>query len=215
MLKKSPETEARGGNRPHKFAIPFVSLPLSHRRRREAEATFDVGVFKRIESEPSHPFGKCYSNVQSVVARKGGSPVTGWQILLWPSILIQAVHHCVWRRPDGSLLDISGKYPGDRKPYSIFVEEPERDLDFSGPIYIPPKAFLLTQAPQASRMVAAADRLHSHRYRIFLKLRDAGVPYGTVPSLVTRLKLQADFTLEQRYREDLSRAIIACSHLSR
>lgn len=55
----------------------------------------------------------CYGNVRHKVQREGGSGVTGFLILMIPGYLIEAMHHAVWRKQDGSLADVTiPAYPG-------------------------------------------------------------------------------------------------------
>lgn len=57
--------------------------------------------------------GTCFANVRSFVALSGGEGITGFLILKIPGHLIEAMHHAIWRKPDGTLADVtSPAYPG-------------------------------------------------------------------------------------------------------
>jgi hypothetical protein len=66
----------------------------------------------------------CFNIVPQHVAANGGEQVTGWAIWEWPRVLIEAEFHCVWRKEDGTLIDISPKTV--RMPRIVFVIDPVR-----------------------------------------------------------------------------------------
>jgi hypothetical protein len=66
----------------------------------------------------------CFENVQKRVNTEGGDSLFGWQFWEHP-YMIEAEFHAVWRKPDGSLVDITPK--DDREIHRIlFVEDKVR-----------------------------------------------------------------------------------------
>jgi hypothetical protein len=55
----------------------------------------------------------------------------GWTIWEWPSTMIEAEFHAVWRSPAGELIDVSPK--GQGESVILFVEQPDATYDFSRP----------------------------------------------------------------------------------
>ena len=69
----------------------------------------------------------CFINVDKRVKSEGGETVFGWQFWEHP-YMIQAEFHAVWRKPDGSLVDITPK-DDDHIRRILFVEDPVRKFD--------------------------------------------------------------------------------------
>lgn len=66
--------------------------------------------------------GYCYSNVRSMVDVNGGRAQCGWTLSLLPGRFVEALHHVVWERPDGELVDITAAaYPAMIKPLTDFI----------------------------------------------------------------------------------------------
>jgi hypothetical protein len=55
------------------------------------------------------PANECFSIVPEYIEKYGGSQVIGWAIWEWPGVLLEAEFHCVWKSPNGELIDISPK----------------------------------------------------------------------------------------------------------
>jgi hypothetical protein len=80
------------------------------------------------------PFGNCYWNVAQVVEESGGSIVLGWLFFIWPESHYEAVHHAVWQRPNGILLDVTEKHPTDPvKSHSVFLPDHSIPVDLDIP----------------------------------------------------------------------------------
>lgn len=60
-----------------------------------------IPVTRRLKS------GLCYQNVRTVVATDAGAVQTGWMLHQIPGQYLEAMHHAVWCRPDGSLEDVT------------------------------------------------------------------------------------------------------------
>lgn len=76
------------------------------------------------------PHGKvayCFDNSVEQARLHGGEAAYGWAIWHWPGRWFEAEHHAVWRRPDGSLLDVTPQ-AGD-PPRILFLPDPEAVYD--------------------------------------------------------------------------------------
>ncbi len=62
----------------------------------------DVPVAKAVG-----PSGMCYQNARQQVLKYGGTVELGWQLLIWPGRFVKALHHAVWKNPEGNLIDVT------------------------------------------------------------------------------------------------------------
>ncbi|WP_158935210.1 hypothetical protein [Burkholderia sp. S171] len=60
-----------------------------------------------VQPDPESRPVKCWFNVRNVVAKNGGRAIFGWAIWIRPDSHYQAIHHAVWERPDGQLIDVT------------------------------------------------------------------------------------------------------------
>ncbi len=110
----------------------FTKTP--HRRTPEIDALIQrvvpagTALYVAIEPEHGSVVNDCYLNVDKQVASRGGSSVHGWAIWEWPCTMLEAEFHAVWRRPDGSLLDVTAR--NDAESRVLFVPDPV--LRFAG-----------------------------------------------------------------------------------
>ncbi|MCU4331920.1 hypothetical protein [Acinetobacter pittii] len=74
------------------------------------------------------PTGNCYWNVEHFVNTHGGSIQYGWIFNLWPNILVEAMHHAVWKTPEGNLIDITENYSMLSKTHVIFLPDDTSEL---------------------------------------------------------------------------------------
>lgn len=63
----------------------------------------------------------CGPNVTEAIAEGGGSRVVGWRIWWVPQLWIEAQAHVVWRRPDGTWVDVTPNMDDER--VAAFVED--------------------------------------------------------------------------------------------
>ena len=68
-----------------------------------------TGQLAMVRSSPrfDRPQNDCFALVKEKIATHGGSMVLGWTIWEWPSVMIEAEFHAVWRSPEGELLDLN------------------------------------------------------------------------------------------------------------
>ncbi len=66
-------------------------------------------LYVDVQPIPDSASDECFVLVPEQIRRNGGQAAIGWAIWEWPSLFVEAEFHCVWRAPDGSLLDVSPK----------------------------------------------------------------------------------------------------------
>ena len=88
----------------------------------------------------------CFDNSVAQAAAQGGEAAYGWAIWRWPGRWFEAEHHAVWRRPDGSLLDVTPQL-GD-PPRILFLPDPDK-------VYDPATYRRNVMAPDAGNPLAA------------------------------------------------------------
>lgn len=71
--------------------------------------------------------GLCHQNVREHVSSHGGSPQFGW-IVRDAGAVFHFEFHCVWRRADGVLVDVTPAPAGLRE--LLFLPDAERSFDF-------------------------------------------------------------------------------------
>lgn len=69
----------------------------------------------------------CFDNSVAQAEAEGGEAAYGWAIWRWPGRWFEAEHHAVWRRPDGSLLDVTPQL-GDPERI-LFLPDPDKVYD--------------------------------------------------------------------------------------
>lgn len=84
------------------------------------------------------PIGFCYWNVENKVKNFGGELVLGWLFLLWKGVCIEAIHHAIWKTPEGNLIDIT-QHPFNKATKSIFLEDDSIKVDLDKISCIPNK----------------------------------------------------------------------------
>ncbi|MEI9928558.1 MAG: hypothetical protein WDN44_13745 [Sphingomonas sp.] len=72
-----------------------------------ATITPSAPLYVRVEPAEGARPAYCFDNSAAAAARHGGAAAHGWAIWRWPGRYFEAEHHAVWRRPDGSLLDVT------------------------------------------------------------------------------------------------------------
>lgn len=78
--------------------------------------------------EELKPIGNCYWNVEYMVKLSGGSIQYGWIFHIWENILVEAMHHAVWKTPEGILYDVTQNYPSLSITHIIFLPDDSSKL---------------------------------------------------------------------------------------
>lgn len=78
------------------------------------------------------PAGGCYGNVYMVVQQRGGAAQDGWVLCWWKGHLVEALHHAVWKTPNGDLLDVTAPaYDGMSENFIYFISDDSRNRGLS------------------------------------------------------------------------------------
>jgi len=72
-------------------------------------------VFVEVDALSSYPPDECFYNVPTHVKTNGGELLIGWMIWYAPRKFIEAVFHCIWKSPNGALVDVTPKASGEQK----------------------------------------------------------------------------------------------------
>lgn len=127
------------------------------------------------KSEVLLPIGNCYWNVNAMVEDHGGSAVYGWDVMIWSKSHISAMHHAVWRRPDGSLVDVTDTYPTVKNRItSTFLEDDRIDIDLNRQPNIPAKHFIIRDDDATQEYVEACQQLHAIEHQCSAIAYEAG-----------------------------------------
>lgn len=134
--------------------LPLTRLPLSALCRAQIERASGRKM-QFVSQQSLFPRGLCYWNVDRLVRNFGGSMVTGWQHVWWPGRLAIAMHHAIWQKPDGSLVDVTQKEQSDRGEGTTFSADASVDVDLAWPIFIPNSFLALSDHRLVGRAVIA------------------------------------------------------------
>lgn len=88
-------------------------------------------VWVDVEPTSSAERQECFFNVREKIDREGGEAALGWTIWEWPSTMLDAEFHSVWRDPQGRLIDVTPKDQGETR--ILFLEDPDEAYDYSQP----------------------------------------------------------------------------------
>jgi hypothetical protein len=81
------------------------------------------------------PSGNCYQNVRSAIRSQGGRALLGYEVIWLPGRFIEALHHCILQRPDGSVLDVTAPpYPAMPGSPGLFLPRPAQLLGKIDPV---------------------------------------------------------------------------------
>ena len=86
-----------------------------------------VPLYVPVDPAPDTRVAYCFDNSVAQAALHGGEAAYGWAIWHWPGRWFEAEHHAVWRRPDGSLLDVTPQ-TGDPERI-LFLPDPDAVYD--------------------------------------------------------------------------------------
>jgi hypothetical protein len=88
----------------------------------------DEPVFISVEARTDCGINDCFIDVEKQVEDSGGSIQHGWLVWEIPGIIIEGEFHAVWRKLDGSLLDVTRKQDGE----TLVLFVPDRVRRFQG-----------------------------------------------------------------------------------
>jgi hypothetical protein len=78
-------------------------------------------IYVPYEQREGATVSGCFTNVRKAVEEEGGTIIYGWMLWELKGALIEAEHHAVWEKPDGTLVDITPKRDGEQS--IVFVRD--------------------------------------------------------------------------------------------
>jgi len=134
--------------------FPLTKLPLDASCRGEIESASGLRM-QYVSQRGLYPRGLCYWNVDRLVRDHGGSMVLGWQHLWWPDRLAISMHHAIWKKPDGTLVDVTQKENSDRAEGITFSADPSLGVELAWPMFVPNVFCALSDNEAVGKAVAA------------------------------------------------------------
>lgn len=111
-------------------------------------STDNIPEYVIVNPQKDCTISNCFPNVAKIVRDKGGEAVNGWAIWKWANILIEAEAHSVWKRLEGSLVDVTPHNYNEKE--ILFLSDPKmvyKDCP------IPSIRLALTSSPLVSRLI--------------------------------------------------------------
>ena len=112
-----------------------------------------IPVFVPVTPVPDAEVCECFSNVKGHVGKHGGAPQYGWCIYVWPRVWMEMEFHCVWRKTNGKLVDITPHH--DNESVLLFLPDPSRE--YKG-LSLDNLRFSLCKNPLVNRMIALGEK---------------------------------------------------------
>lgn len=176
-----------------RLTLPLEPLPVQEKRLQSGKDLI------AIPQRDFCPQGLCYWNVAAIVREHGGEMVLGWQYVWLPRRLIVAMHHAVWRRPTGSLLDVTQKDSGPQNSTTSFCEDDTDSVDLKWPVLLPNQYFNLQNDKAIDAVItcfqeqidAAREAVNYVKSKrgIFIPGSGLKLPSGAMPeSIRTRIR---------------------------
>jgi SEC-C motif len=110
----------------------------------------------------------CYQNVDECIRREGGTREEGWIVYKgWGGRYLKLIHHCLWRSPDGRLVDVT---PSD-EVHNLFLPDTVRNNGEG----VPSRYFALYATPEVAETIAVCedmDRQQMEMFRLLLGWED-------------------------------------------
>jgi hypothetical protein len=137
-----------------------ITPSLAHPRLADAISWIPGAVAQQVPMAAKLlPLGNCYWNVEAQVRKGKGGIQFGWLVLHWPDVYMVVMHHAVLRKQDGTLLDVTEKYPTDTvKGHSIFVPEDDAAVELDKPVSIPPRYLPLDSSEEVIKLAHVQRR---------------------------------------------------------
>lgn len=111
-----------------------------------------VPEYIRVCPEPWAKENECFPNVKEKVRIDGGQAVYGWAIWQWANVMLEAEAHCVWKAPDGELIDITPHNYGEKR--ILFVVDDT--IHYEG-VIIPNKRAPLTTSSKVDMLIKLSN----------------------------------------------------------
>ena len=155
-----------------------VTPPIDHEvvQKIARQVKPDAVAVKVKRASRLRPFGNCYWNVASVVQESRGTVALGWMICWWPQLYAVAIHHAVWRSPDGRLVDVTKPQPTDEASgFTVFVPDETRQVTLDITPCINNEFFPISPLPAISDLISAHNAKQPVRRELARLQRELGI----------------------------------------
>jgi len=151
-------------------------------------------VFVTITPDKGARRSECYEAVEKRIEKHGGAKVYGWDILEWPGVFIESEFHCIWRSPDGNLLDVTPR----EIPFKriLFLPDPKRVYEG---FQIDNVRLIRVNDPLVYRFIELAELLFQERNRGDLKYIHGEVAVRGAYAQYFQEKIQIEMQLMPKY----------------
>jgi hypothetical protein len=170
----------------HPVLLPVVDLPLDHPAVGSLLAKLPVrGTPFAVSRDPSVNAGACYYAVEAAVRTSGGRRRDGWMLEVVPGVYCQAMHHAVWERPDGGLVDLTSPRIA-RTGDTTFVGDQVTKVDIRFPPLIEIRHHVLVDDPDVEQALSAYRRNNRAQKKMAVTLRAAGYRFDPIAGWLPR-----------------------------
>lgn len=160
--------------------MPFVAVPHDAKDfLRDLSTHFQLAQAEASTLLETGPSGLAYWNCYEYARKYGGKIMFGWQVLAWPDIYIELLHHAVVEDVDGNLLDPT-TCTASHNGQAVFIEDKTAILSRTNPPPIPSKFLIYpgeTNGLGQSIMTAKARHFDIKRHLARI-VEDSGI-YST------------------------------------
>lgn len=109
----------------------------------------------------------CYGNVDHCVTQEGGCREEGWIVYEgWEGRYLKLIHHSLWRRPDGVLLDIT---PSD-EVRNLFLPDTVRNIGQG----VPARYIVIDTTPEVAETIEFCRRMDDQQTELLRRISELG-----------------------------------------
>jgi hypothetical protein len=137
-----------------------TSIAVDHPAKKDVLSLLGASDWILIPRAATATARQCYQNVKDAADKSGGKVVLGWMVHLVPDIYIELMHHAVWQRPDGALIDITAPQDGDgnRGGSIVFVPDDSIAVNFVSPVPVTSRYVRLVSDPDLDAFIKAYEK---------------------------------------------------------
>jgi len=139
-------------------------LPASSPLAKKMLEKLNLKELIEVPRQPQGPAGVCYWLVQAYIEQQGGSMALGWLVNVVPGVYVNAMHHAVWRMPDGRLVDVTASEYGPPAPgTTTFAPDDSISVDLRFPVLVESQHVVLVEDPVVEEALAqyrVNNRIH-------------------------------------------------------
>ncbi|MDX7271940.1 hypothetical protein SJ322_06675 [Serratia marcescens] len=142
------------------YSLPIDDYPANHNAVKNILKFLNAKSILVLPRQPTGPAGNCYWNVHKTVLAHGGNMVLGWMLEWRPNLIIEAMHHAVYRFDTGEMVDITAPDGQRRQSFTTFVPSDEITIDLNTCPQIPRRHYPLVQDKDLTRYLYLYNKNH-------------------------------------------------------